>query len=60
MKDFEIMTTEQAREYLSISKPTLLGMVKRNQIPHFYLGKRTLRFRKEALIKWIENLEKAG
>ncbi|GHV86981.1 hypothetical protein AGMMS50255_2770 [Spirochaetia bacterium] len=58
--ELELLTMEQMTEILGISEPTLLDMVRKNQIPHIYIRKRIVRFRKVAIIKWLSDLEGAA
>jgi predicted DNA-binding transcriptional regulator AlpA len=60
MNDIELLTAEQLLTVLKISEPTLHGLVKRNEIPHFYVGKKSLRFNKASIIDWLRKLENAG
>ena len=47
-----LMTTEEACEYLKISKYALYEYVKNKEIPAFKFGRRW-KFSKEALKKWV-------
>jgi excisionase family DNA binding protein len=58
MNEIEVYSIKEIKDKLHISKATILGLVKQNKIPHFFIGKKTLRFRKGAIIQWIDNLEK--
>jgi excisionase family DNA binding protein len=58
MNEIEVYSIQELQEKLHVSKATILNMVKENRIPHFFMGKKTLRFRKESIIQWIDNLEK--
>lgn len=48
-----IMTTEEACNYLKISKESLYDYVNRKEIPAFKFGRRW-KFSKAALEKWVE------
>jgi excisionase family DNA binding protein len=56
--EIEVFTIEELREVLSISEAAIRALVKQNQIPHFFIGKKTIRFRKESIIQWLEEIEK--
>ena len=49
----EIMTVEQAAEFLHCHPKTVYRMVKAGQIPAFKLGS-DWRFRRDVLDRWIE------
>ncbi|NLK87809.1 MAG: helix-turn-helix domain-containing protein [Clostridiaceae bacterium] len=52
---------KETMEYLKISYPTLMRLVRGNQVPHFRIGKgRNARvfFFQDSLDKWMQNLEK--
>jgi predicted DNA-binding transcriptional regulator AlpA len=55
--DIDIMSSQEVMKALKISEVTLHGLVKQKEIPHFYIGKKCLRFRKEAIIAWLASLE---
>ena len=57
--DTEILTFEETREFLKVSKSTLYRLVQNRQIPCSKVG-RSWRFRKERLIKWMDREEKIG
>ncbi len=48
----EILTVNEAAEYLKVAKPTLYRYIQNNQIPYFKIGT-TFRFDKNYLRKWI-------
>lgn len=54
--DSEVLTFEEAREFLKISDSTLYRLVQRRKIPASKVG-RSWRFRKEKLIAWLEKQE---
>jgi predicted transcriptional regulator/predicted DNA-binding transcriptional regulator AlpA len=56
----EILTAEQLMKILPINEPTLAVLVKQNEIPHFYMGKRKLRFRIEEIKDWLSKIAKQG
>ena len=47
------MTYQDASLYLGVAVPTLQSWVCRKQVPHIRLGKRMVRFQKEALDTWL-------
>lgn len=49
----EILTIEQACEFLQLAKPTVYSMVSRREIPFSKKGKR-LYFSKDQLIEWLK------
>jgi excisionase family DNA binding protein len=57
MNDIEIFTPEQIAKILKISEGTLYALVKSKEIPHFYTGKRVLRFNKRSIIAWLQKIE---
>jgi predicted DNA-binding transcriptional regulator AlpA len=56
--EIEILKKDQVLKILSISECTLTALVKRKEIPHFYIGEKSLRFKKESILNWLNNLEK--
>jgi excisionase family DNA binding protein len=56
--DIEIFTVDQLMKILSVSEPTLLGLVRRGEIPYFRLGKKAIRFERKAIEKWLSDLQK--
>jgi predicted DNA-binding transcriptional regulator AlpA len=55
--DTEIWNSEEIMKFFKISEPTLHLLIKKSDIPHFYLGKKSLRFRKESVMQWLAKLE---
>ena len=51
--DDALLTTEEACNYLKISKYTLYEYVKRKEIPAFKFGRRW-KFSKSTLEKWVD------
>ena len=49
----EIMTAEEAGEYLKVSKPFIVKLAKEGQVPATKLG-RSWRFSRPHLQKWID------
>ncbi len=49
----ELLTINEAIEYLKLSRQTIYNMVSRGDIPFLKAG-RQLRFRKSALDNWLE------
>jgi hypothetical protein len=56
--EIEILTADELMEILPLNELALTLLVKQKQIPHFYIGKRNLRFRTEEIIDWFCNLKK--
>jgi putative molybdopterin biosynthesis protein len=54
MEKGELLTVEEAAEWLSISKPTIWRIIRRGEIPVVRIGQRTIRLRLEDLEKFIE------
>lgn len=50
----EYLNIEECASMLNLAKPTLYAMVSRGEIPYIKKTKR-LYFRKDALIKWLED-----
>ncbi|MDR0718437.1 MAG: helix-turn-helix domain-containing protein [Treponema sp.] len=55
MNDIQTLTAKELMKALKISEPTLHLLVRNKEIPHFYIGKRILRFNKKLIIAWMEN-----
>jgi excisionase family DNA binding protein len=51
--DDQLLTVQEAAEFLSLAVPTLYGFAQRREIPHNKRGKR-LYFSKPELIHWIK------
>ena len=49
-----LLTYEQLSEKLGMAKTALYKMVERQQIPHFRLGQRTVRFDEDKIDAWLE------
>lgn len=56
--DTEVLTFEEAKEYLKVSSSTLYRLVQKREIPASKVG-RSWRFRKEKLVGWLEKQERA-
>jgi excisionase family DNA binding protein len=54
-----ILTSEEARKLLRISRGTLLAEVHAGRLPAIWLGKRCLRFSRTALERWLEDQSSA-
>ena len=52
MSDY--MTYDHLSEFLQMPKGTLYALVHQKRIPHIRIGPRTVRFRKQAIEKWLE------
>jgi len=48
---------EEAANYVGCRYDKLMHMVRKNEIPHYRIGRRVL-FTKESLDQWIEGLER--
>lgn len=57
MGEDEVMSTNEAAEFLKINRNTLMKYVHEGVIPAQKLG-RQWRFSKQALLKWLENGQK--
>jgi excisionase family DNA binding protein len=49
----EIMTIEEASEFLNLAKPTIYTKTSRGEIPYFKIGKK-LCFKRSVLLEWID------
>lgn len=49
----QLLTIKQTAELLSLSVPTIYGLVSRGEIPHSKKGKR-LYFSKQELLEWVK------
>lgn len=54
----DYLTINEVTEYLKIPKSTLYKLTMTKKIPYLKIGKQ-LRFRKSAINKWAEELEKS-
>lgn len=50
----ELFTISEASDFINLAKPTIYGLVSRNEIPHSKKGKR-LYFSKQELLSWIKS-----
>jgi predicted DNA-binding transcriptional regulator AlpA len=57
MNDIEVLDSKRVRELLKISEGTLHALIKGKDIPHFFIGKKVLRFNKKSIMDWLQNLE---
>ena len=53
----EIYNIKELSNYLKISPSEIRKLVRQNQIPYFRVGNR-IKFEKEKINEWIENLQK--
>ena len=53
----EIYNIRELSNYLKISPSEIRKLVRQNQIPYFRVGNR-IKFEKEKINEWIENLQK--
>lgn len=49
-----LLTTQQVAKYMSIPLSTIYAMVQRKQIPFKRFGKKSIRFDRRAIDKWID------
>ena len=54
MKREELMTVEEAADWLVISKPTLWRMIRRGEIPVVKIAQRTIRIKLSDIENYIE------
>jgi hypothetical protein len=55
----EVLTEDQLLKVLPVIDESVLAiLVKNNEIPYFYTGKKSLRFRVDSIRKWLNDLEK--
>ena len=54
MKNKDLLTVEEAAEWLTISKPTLWRLIRRGEIPVVKMARRTIRLRIIDLENYIE------
>ena len=50
----ELLTVEEAADWLAISKPTLWRMIRRGEIPVVKIGKRTIRIKLSDIEDYIQ------
>ena len=49
-----LLTTQQVAEYMNIPLSTIYAMVQRKQIPFKRFGKKSIRFDRQEIDKWID------
>lgn len=54
MKKDELLTVQEAADWLTISRPTLWRMIRRGEIPVVRIARRTTRLRLTDLVNYIE------
>lgn len=54
MKNDELLTVEEAAEWLTISKPTLWRLIRSGEIPVVKMARRTIRLKLTDLENYIE------
>jgi len=54
MKNDELLTVEEAAEWLTISKPTLWRLIRSGEIPVVKIARRTIRLKLTDLENYIE------
>lgn len=50
----EVIDIEEVCKITGLKKPTIYALRQQQKIPHFYFG-RLLRFKRAAIIHWLEN-----
>ena len=55
MKRDELLTVDEAAEWLAISKPTLWRMIRRGEIPVVKIAQRTIRIKLTDIEDYIED-----
>lgn len=53
----EILTRAEAADFLKLPQRTLDYLIATNQVPYSRCGKRVIRFRRDRLLKWLEERE---
>lgn len=53
----DILSIEEAADFLNLAKPTVYSLTSRREIPFFKTGKK-LYFKRSELLKWIEDGKK--
>jgi excisionase family DNA binding protein len=58
----EILTPDEAAEFLRVSRRTINHLIAAEAIPFVRIGNRVVRFRRQAVMKWLreENTQKEG
>jgi excisionase family DNA binding protein len=51
---FQLLTAEQAAQFLGVAEPTIRDMTYRHELPHVKIGKRGVRYRVIDLIGWSD------
>jgi excisionase family DNA binding protein len=51
---FQLLTAEQAAQFLGMAEPTIRDMTYRHELPHVKIGKRGVRYRVIDLIGWSD------
>ena len=59
MRDDRLLTAEEVAELLAVPKGWPLEQARAGTIPHLRLG-RYVRFRREAVLAWVAELEEPG
>lgn len=56
LDDFpDIMTVREAMQALGVSKSTIYGLIRNDQIPAFRLGDKLWRIRKDSLLGYLKS-----
>lgn len=50
----EILDYKQAAAFLSLPMGTIYAMVSQRRLPHFRIGPRCVRFKRQELLSWLE------
>ena len=51
---FQLLTAEQAAQFLGMAEPTIRDLTYRHELPHVKIGKRGVRYRVIDLIGWSD------
>jgi excisionase family DNA binding protein len=52
---FQLLTADEAAQFLGIAEPTVRDMTYRHELPHVKVGKRGVRYRVIDLIGWTDD-----
>jgi len=56
MNDDDLLTIREVAEILKLAVGSVYQLVSQHRIPHVYLSKRCLRFRRGSIQAWIKSL----
>ena len=60
MPDEDLLTIDQVAELLQVKKATVYAWTHQGWIPHVKVGRRLVRFRREAIEAWLKAQEVEG